>query len=247
MPTPKPNRWHPCLLPDDYLRKLKQDIGEVEAKVEAETRYEPDPDAPPSSDDDPSDSMLPTSGRNPQRQKGTLMMNRFVLLSFLLAAAGCGPKGPAQTVENYFPLAVGNQWIYTTEGDTAAETLSIAESFLNASNVRVYKRVSDGPGAVYFAYTGGKVIALSNPNDTAGPIILSEPFEVGATWTWKGAAFRITDTEAGVATPAGNFSVCLKVTDPDTFDSYYAPGVGLVKVVDPDGDEVMRLSEYDVK
>ena len=34
VPTPKPNRWHPVMLPDDYLRKLKQDIGEVEAKEE---------------------------------------------------------------------------------------------------------------------------------------------------------------------------------------------------------------------
>jgi len=46
-------RWHPVMLPDDYLRKLKQDLGEVEAKVEAETRYEPDPDTPPPSDDAP--------------------------------------------------------------------------------------------------------------------------------------------------------------------------------------------------
>ena len=47
------NRWHPVMLPDDYLRKMKQDLGEVEAQVEAETRYEPDPDAPPPSDDAP--------------------------------------------------------------------------------------------------------------------------------------------------------------------------------------------------
>jgi hypothetical protein len=39
------NRWHPVLLPDDYLRKLKQDLGEVEAMVESETRYEPDPES----------------------------------------------------------------------------------------------------------------------------------------------------------------------------------------------------------
>jgi hypothetical protein len=32
------------MLPDDYLRKMKQDLGEVEAQVEAKTRYEPDPD-----------------------------------------------------------------------------------------------------------------------------------------------------------------------------------------------------------
>jgi hypothetical protein len=174
-------------------------------------------------------------------------MNRLVFLCVLLAAAGCGPKGPAQTVENYFPLAVGNQWIYTAEGDSAAETLSISESFLNAANVRVYKRVSGGPGAVYFVYTGGQVMAFTDPDDTTGPVILSEPFEVGATWTWKGAAFRIAGTKIDIATPAGNFTECLKVTDPDTFDSYYAPGVGLVKVVDPEGEELMRLSGYDVQ
>jgi hypothetical protein len=40
-----------CYLPDDYIRKLKQDLSEVEAQVESKTRYEPDPDAPPPSDD----------------------------------------------------------------------------------------------------------------------------------------------------------------------------------------------------
>ena len=48
------NRWHPVMLPDDYLRKLKQNLSEVEAQVESKTRYEPDPDAPPPDDDDPS-------------------------------------------------------------------------------------------------------------------------------------------------------------------------------------------------
>lgn len=35
------------MLPDDYIRKLKQDLAEVEANVEAVTRYEPVPDDPP--------------------------------------------------------------------------------------------------------------------------------------------------------------------------------------------------------
>jgi hypothetical protein len=47
------NRWHPVMLPDDYLRKMKQELGEVEANVEAETRYEPDPDFSPAPDDAP--------------------------------------------------------------------------------------------------------------------------------------------------------------------------------------------------
>jgi hypothetical protein len=25
------NRWHPCLLPDNYLRKLRQDLSDAEA------------------------------------------------------------------------------------------------------------------------------------------------------------------------------------------------------------------------
>ena len=45
------NRWHPVMLPDDYLRKMKQDLSEVEAQVEAETRYEPDYDFSPPPDD----------------------------------------------------------------------------------------------------------------------------------------------------------------------------------------------------
>ena len=48
----QPNRWHAVMLPDDYLRKLKQQLGEVEAQVESETRYEPDPDFSPPPDDD---------------------------------------------------------------------------------------------------------------------------------------------------------------------------------------------------
>ncbi len=50
---PKTIRWHPVILPDDYVRKMRQDLSEVEAQVEAETRYEPVPDDPPPPDDDP--------------------------------------------------------------------------------------------------------------------------------------------------------------------------------------------------
>jgi hypothetical protein len=40
------------MLPDDYLRKMRQDLSDVEAQVEAETRYESDIDTPPPADDD---------------------------------------------------------------------------------------------------------------------------------------------------------------------------------------------------
>jgi hypothetical protein len=35
------------MLPDDYNRKMKQDMGDVEDQVEAKSRYEPFPDDDP--------------------------------------------------------------------------------------------------------------------------------------------------------------------------------------------------------
>jgi hypothetical protein len=40
------------MLPDDYLRKLRQDLAEVEAQVESKSRYEPILDDAPPPDDD---------------------------------------------------------------------------------------------------------------------------------------------------------------------------------------------------
>jgi hypothetical protein len=39
------------MLPDEYIRKMKQDLREVEAQAEAKTRYELDPDFSPPPDD----------------------------------------------------------------------------------------------------------------------------------------------------------------------------------------------------
>jgi CBS domain-containing protein len=39
------NRWHPVMLPDDYLRKLKQDLAESDAIADPSPRLEPDPGA----------------------------------------------------------------------------------------------------------------------------------------------------------------------------------------------------------
>jgi hypothetical protein len=173
------------------------------------------------------------------------MTNKLVLLCVLLALAGCGPKGPAQTVENYFPLAVGNRWIYSTGATGTTETISVTESFLNASQVRVYKW--GGEDVLYGSNTGGRVVLRADPDDTTGIIILSEPFEVGAAWAQEGETSRITDTKAGISTPAGDFTDCIKVSDPDTTDVYFAPGVGLVKVMASNGTEIMKLIEYGVK
>ena len=32
---PKPNHWHPVMLPDDYLRKMRQDLAEADAAADS--------------------------------------------------------------------------------------------------------------------------------------------------------------------------------------------------------------------
>jgi hypothetical protein len=39
--------WSACFLPDDYIRRMKQELSEVEAQVESKTRHEPCPDDDP--------------------------------------------------------------------------------------------------------------------------------------------------------------------------------------------------------
>ena len=55
------NRWHHCFLPDDYLRKMKQDLSEVEAQVESKARYEPDLDFSPTPEDDAPPTRHPSN------------------------------------------------------------------------------------------------------------------------------------------------------------------------------------------
>jgi hypothetical protein len=38
---PDKNRWHPCLLPDNYLRKVRQSISESDDAV-LDTHLEPE-------------------------------------------------------------------------------------------------------------------------------------------------------------------------------------------------------------
>ena len=42
------------MLPDDFLRNMRQHLAEADAMVESKTRREPDPDFSPPPDDDQS-------------------------------------------------------------------------------------------------------------------------------------------------------------------------------------------------
>jgi hypothetical protein len=188
------------------------------------------------------------------KPKGAVVMNRILFLCALLVFVGCRPSGPAQTVENYFPCAVGNRWTFTW-GDTAAIfTDSIAEVFTNAHNVRVYRWELATDDATYSAYIDGQVVFLDAPDDTVGEVVLKEPFAVGTTWYSDlldtSVVSRIEDSKASVSTHAGEFVNCIKVSTQSAGEEevafYFAPGVGLVKRTAP-GEDDMELYEYNLK
>ncbi|MFB0919429.1 MAG: GerMN domain-containing protein, partial [Oscillospiraceae bacterium] len=68
-----------------------------------------------------------------------------------------------------------------------------------------------------------------------GDILLMEPIKVGTTWTLKdGRVKTITGTNVKVETPSGTYMTVAVKTDygvGNTSINYYAPGIGLVKVL----------------
>jgi hypothetical protein len=156
-------------------------------------------------------------------------------------------------VENYFPLAVGNQWIYTAAGDTTDnDTRTITGVSTDADSIRWYEW-GYGEDADYTAHIDGKVVFSDVPDETLGVVMLKEPLEVGASWRYSpldtSSLSRIEDTRASASTHAGEFENCIKVWsqfEDEEFVCWYAPGVGLLKVAVPGEDDV-ELYDYDLK
>lgn len=165
---------------------------------------------------------------------------------------------PVYSVDDYLPLAAGNQWGYLGEGNEYA-----------AYNQKVLYR--QGDLAQLSRDNGGTVMALINkieadkivlvysreefyedtnildtPADRAD-IILQGPFTVGTTWEAAERLYTIEALDEEVTVTAGVFEHCLKVisTFPDsshTITQYYAPGVGMVRSEFSDGENQVTSS-----
>lgn len=76
-----------------------------------------------------------------------------------------------------------------------------------------------------------------------GYIEFQNPVNAGTEWISPPRRFWIASLDAAVETPAGKFKNCLRVAyliaegDGGSGERFYAPGVGLVKVVDNDEGE----------
>jgi len=166
---------------------------------------------------------------------------RTAFLPLALAAAcahapapASRPAGPA-AVADYFPLAIGNEWVYREESPALPP-----ERRGQARTVRIVERTRDG----YFKDSErGELKAEGDCLRDRSRRLLCGPIAAGTTWA---SVVSVSSTERyeiaavgeAVATPAGRFDNCVKVrahnraaaTTDLVNEITYAPGVGPVRI-----------------
>lgn len=158
-------------------------------------------------------------------------------LLILAAAAACAhaPK-PAASARpgDYFPLAVGNEWVYRDESPALPPERRAGRT------VRILERTADG----YFRDSErGELRADADCIHDRARRLLCRPVAVGTSWTSVVSVssterFEIAAIGERVETPAGKFDGCVRVrahnraaaaTD-HVLEITYAPGVGPVRI-----------------
>ncbi len=164
-----------------------------------------------------------------------------VLIPIAALALGCArvPAPPARAAAgapaDFFPLAVGNEWVYRDESPALPPERQGA-----TRTVRILERTRDG---YYRDSERGELRADADCLHDRLRRILCAPIEAGRQWA---SVVSVTSTEryeiAGVgervATPAGSFDGCVRVRAynragpgaENVLETTYAPGVGMVKI-----------------
>jgi len=191
----------------------------------------------------------------------------FLPTILIISFIGCekGSTGPTleYTIGDYFPLAVGNEWVYeiklyVDDSLESTDTLTMTITEIQQWNgMTVYKESFIN----YYVYFEDELrIYLGFPSDTSIYfVLLKEPLQEGNSWyfisglTDPSNIIEIEDVDINVSVPAGTFDNCIKVRlpfiTPADWVWFYALEVGLVKQVLKSTEEeitVQELIEYEV-
>lgn len=166
------------------------------------------------------------------------MTSRSLLpLAALLAACARAPVPATRSASpaDYFPLAVGNEWVYRDESPNLPPGQDPA-----SRTVRILERTRDG---YYRDNERGELRADRDCVHDRSRRLLCAPLELGKTWS---SVVSVSSTEryeiAAVGetavTPAGRFEGCVRVralnrASPGTdhvLEITYAPRVGPVRI-----------------
>jgi hypothetical protein len=146
---------------------------------------------------------------------------------------------------DYFPLAVGNRWVY--ESSEGTEALPALESWeiVRQEEGRFVLRVQQ-PYATTESFeetvtpSADGISSLSREKGKGGAqkrapgFFLKAPLKAGSNWKNADGRYAITAVDEMVTVPAGTFTNCVEVTrwstaGTATVISLYAPGVGMVQ------------------
>jgi hypothetical protein len=162
------------------------------------------------------------------------------LAALAAACAGAPPRTepaprPASAPGDYFPLAVGNEWVYRDESPALPPERRGARR-----TVRILERTGDG---YYRDSERGELRADRDCLHDRSRRLLCGPITPGTSWS---SVVSVSSTERyeiaavgeTVSTPAGRFEGCVRVrahnrAEPGTdhvLEITYAPGVGPVRI-----------------
>jgi hypothetical protein len=181
------------------------------------------------------------------------------LLALLLGAALFPLLAPAAPVPkhlmkdrppNYYPTTVGATWVYTFAGREETRFISKVEEVNGAKLVTVEQERGVWEKMSVSANGLARVQIFATALDPP-LIMLQAPFRVGHSWEDKTAGILGTKTISAieqVKVPAGTFEAVrvdaaytlVGMKNNDSF--WYAPGVGLVKMVYGGGQECVLKS-----
>jgi hypothetical protein len=181
-----------------------------------------------------------------------ILLHRIAIVVTLLVLNACdSPTSsvrsdiPLEGVAAYFPVSVGNTWVYATtdqEGQPAGfDTATVTSVESNLATIRrwgfeIPYRVTEDAVTLIGAYSGMP--------DTSGDLpLIRTPISVGAAWKSFTQDLRIIAVDTSVATEAGIFADVIVVqaqecagyggvlcfVPGDLIRTYYTFGVGEVK------------------
>jgi hypothetical protein len=149
------------------------------------------------------------------------------------AAASARAEGPGPGA--YFPLAVGNEWVYLDRSPSLPASGQGARR-----TVRILERTADG----FYRDSSRGELRVEGPcvRDRVRRL-LCQPFTPGATWSSVVSVssterYEIAAVDEAVETPAGRFDRCVRVRAHNraaagadqVLEITYAPGVGPVRI-----------------
>ncbi len=159
---------------------------------------------------------------------------------------GVGESRATDPAVHYFPLSVGNRWVYMlSEGspsDPVTETWEVIRRQESGFVMRIQQSLlaKDAPAEFIAALPDGIVMQPHNDqhnerrDGAAQQFILKTPLQLGTTWHTLDGRYEITALDGFAAVPADVFSHCLEVTfwsrnGQAKAVTLYAPGVGMVQ------------------